>query len=264
VSPNLRPRTETPPRWGRQSQFDVRFEWGPTGVEVVDGHLVVIVDVLRFTTAVEAAVGRGVLVYPYRWRDRSAARFARSVGARLADGADPAGPALSPLSLLQLPAGDSVVLPSPNGATCSAIAGEAGATVIAGCLRNAAAIGEWLLARADSVSVIACGERWPDGSLRPALEDYLGAGAILAHMGGHQSSPEARAAAAAWRDMKDDIESALFACSSGRELVERGWSSDLEYAVQVNVSGVVPVLHEGAFRDHLASAIIPVRKVHHH
>jgi phosphosulfolactate phosphohydrolase-like enzyme len=47
-----------------------------------------------------------------------------------------------------------------------------------------------------SVTVIACGERWnipsEDGELRMALEDYLGAGAILSYLP-YEKSPEARA-----------------------------------------------------------------------
>ena len=37
------------------------------------------------------------------------------------------------------------------------------------------------------VAVIACGERWPDGGLRPSLEDRIGAGAVLACLDGAPS-----------------------------------------------------------------------------
>lgn len=88
-----------------------------------------------------------------------------------------------------------LVLPSPNG---SAIASATAGTVVAACLRNATAVARWLGFRlADSgtaVTVIAAGERWPDGSLRPALEDLLGAGALLSALcagTGISASPEA-------------------------------------------------------------------------
>ncbi len=207
---------------------------------------VVIVDVLRFTTSVEAATSRQARVYPYRWRDASASRFAQSIGGRLADEADPAGPSLSPLSLLQLSPGHAIVLPSPNGSTCSLLAAETGATVVAGCLRNARAVAAWVRERYDEVSVIACGERWPDGSLRPSLEDFLGAGAVLAHIAGDRS-PEAIGAVAGWRDAMDRVEEVLLGCGSGKELVEKGRREDVLYASAHNVSDVVPVLREGAF-----------------
>jgi 2-phosphosulfolactate phosphatase len=235
------------PSWSMQSYYDVRFERGPAGVEAVGHGAVVIVDVLRFTTAVEAAVGRGALVYPYRWADDSAGAFAEAVNAHLGDGAAPGSLSLSPLSLTRLSGGEAVVLPSPNGSTCSAIAADRGATVVAGCLRNAAAVARWLRATRTEVSVIACGERWPDGSLRPALEDDLGAGAVLAHLGGDHS-PEAQAVVAAWLDAADRIESVLHSCASGKELVEKGRGDDVAYAGRMNVSDVVPVLIEGAFQ----------------
>src|SRR5438477_4167664 len=99
--------------------------------------------------------------------------------------------------MLRLEPGEAVVLPSPNGSTCAALAVESGATVVAGCIRNARAVGEQLRNENGPISVIPCGERWPDGSLRPSVEDFLGAGAILSHLGG-SASPEARAAIAAW------------------------------------------------------------------
>jgi 2-phosphosulfolactate phosphatase len=140
------------------------------------------------------------------------------------------------------------VLPSPNGSTCATLASEAGATVVAACLRNARAVSSWLARQSGSISVIACGERWPDGSLRPSLEDHLGAGAVLAGLG-EDASPEARAAVVVWRDNEDRITEVMAACSSGRELLERGWDDDLRYASQVNASDAVPVLTNGAFRN---------------
>lgn len=237
--------------WARQSEYRVRFGWAVPAVEVMGGDVIVIVDVLRFTTAVEAAVTRGAVVFPYRWRDESAAVFAESVGAKLADGTDPLGPSLSPASLLTMEAGEAVVLPSPNGSTCAAVANAAGATVVAACLRNASAVAEWVNSCQGSVTVIACGERWPDGSLRPALEDLLGAGAVLSGLP-QPRSPDARAALSAWSEASATIDTTLLECPSGRELLERGRREDVRYAAQVNVSKIIPVLRDGAFRGEYA------------
>lgn len=234
--------------WLRQSNSTLRFEWGPTGVTSVPAAAVVVVDVLRFTTAVDAAVGVGATVYPYRWRDETMQRYAREVDAVLADPGATTGPSLSPVSLLSLAPGDRVVLPSPNGSTCAAAAHDAGATLYAACLRNATAVGQWLGQRHESVTVIACGERWPDGSLRPSIEDYLGAGAVLAALAGRRS-PEAEAAVHGWHAAQNEIAETIAGCVSGREAVARGWARDLEFACQVGASQTVPVLHQGGFVD---------------
>lgn len=240
------------PGWAAQENYDVRFDWGPWAASAVTTGVCVVVDVLRFTTAVEAAVGRGVLVYPYRWRDAGATTFAVSVGARLADARDCAGPSLSPVSMLELEAGSALVLPSPNGSTCAFLAAEAGVKVAAGCLRNAAAVGAWAAAAGAPITVIACGEKWPDGALRPALEDLLGAGAILGAISGAVPpealvSPEALGAIAAFHDAASRLPDILSHCVSGRELEEKGWRGDVVYASALNVSATVPVLRQGAF-----------------
>ncbi|HYK30527.1 MAG TPA: 2-phosphosulfolactate phosphatase [Streptosporangiaceae bacterium] len=235
------------PTWAGQGDYGVSFQWGPVVAPTLTEGVCVVVDVLRFTTAVEAAVSRGVSVYPYRWRDASAEAFAESVHAFLADGGDPAGPSLSPLSMDALAPGASLVLPSPNGSTCAILASEAGAQVVAGCLRNAAAVAAWADEADGPVTVIACGEKWPDGSLRPSLEDLLGAGAILAAMA-RNPSPEALAAVAAFRDVANRLPEVLSQCASGRELRERGRQADIGYAAELNASATVPVLTQGAFR----------------
>lgn len=56
-----------------QREFQLRFEWGPQGIEhlVPISDSVVIVDVLTFSTAVVVAAARGATVFPYRWNDDS-------------------------------------------------------------------------------------------------------------------------------------------------------------------------------------------------
>lgn len=231
-----------------QSAFNRRFEWGPTSATLASKGITIIVDVLRFTSAVEAATSRGAVVFPYRWAEDGAQEHANSNDATLVNGSHAGGPSLSPLSLLALESQDRVVLPSPNGAACALLAAHAGSTVIASCLRNAEAVGRALGDQDGPITVIACGERWPDGTLRPALEDLLGAGAVLSKLGG-RPSPDARSAIAAWRDAKHRVHETLQSCWSGLELQRKGASDDIIYCSQVNVSGVVPVLFNGAFRS---------------
>lgn len=247
----------------RQHGFDLRFEWGREGLRQLGpaAGAVVVVDVLRFTTAVSVAVARGARVLPYPMAGGDAETYAAQHNAWLAGRREKREWSLSPTDLAQLPAGSRLVLPSPNG---SALAFEArrhapGARVLAGCLRNASAVASVACAAASSSSgpvvVIAAGERWPgvSGPLRPAVEDLLGAGAILravrvvAGVAVERISPEARAAMAAFDDARDDLRDWLLASGSGRELVGRHWRDDVEMAAALDVESVAPVLDGAAF-----------------
>jgi hypothetical protein len=56
-----------------QAQFDIRCEWGLQGVQqIVNSDVIIIVDVLSFTTSVDVAVSRGSTIFPYRWKDETA------------------------------------------------------------------------------------------------------------------------------------------------------------------------------------------------
>lgn len=154
--------------WYPQAAGGARFDWGPTGAERLSSAVacLVVIDVLSFTTSVTVAVESGTRVFPYAWRDASASVFADRMDAQLAVGrrmATSASPwSLSPAALREAPFTPRLVLPFPNGSAISAAAG--GSVVVAGCLRNATAVGRWLALNgygtlARPVAVIASGER---------------------------------------------------------------------------------------------------------
>jgi len=244
--------------WRGQSAYGIRFDWGAAGAAALGAEALVVVDVLSFSTAVCVAADRGTAVYPFRWRDDRAAAFAAAHDAVLATGRGAATAAhpwtLSPAALRAAPAVPRLVLPSPNGSTIAAA--TPAPRVVAGCLRNARAVAAHLAADGlgtpdRPVAVTAAGERHPDGSLRPALEDLLGAGAIIAALlatgDGAVPSPEAEAAAACAAGTRD-VPAAVAGCASGRELVGRGFPQDVEIAAEPDTSRGVPILADGAFR----------------
>ena len=77
-----------------------------------------------------------------------------------------------------------------------------------GCLRNYQAVAAAAQKLGPKIAVIPTGEIWADGRLRPALEDWLGAGAIISQLSG-KVSPEARAALAVFRELASEIEPLL-------------------------------------------------------
>ena len=95
--------------------------------------------------------------------------------------------------------------------------------------------------------MIPAGERWEtDGSLRPALEDLVGAGAVLSYLPGVRS-PDAELAVAAYERARLDLPGFLRSCVSGRERIERGFPEDVELAAQGDVSETAPILRDGAY-----------------
>ncbi|MCA1700764.1 MAG: 2-phosphosulfolactate phosphatase [Actinobacteria bacterium] len=241
-----------------QARFGVRFEWGPIGAKqlaVARGALVV-VDVLSFATAVGVAVEAGIRVYPSPWRHEAAASYAEELDAALAVGRHAASAgspySLSPAALREAPFTPRLVLPSPNGSAIAAAAGDA--VVLAASLRNFTATAGWLCGNGFGTpqrpaSVIAAGERWPDDSLRAAVEDMLGAGAVisvLSRLGGGSLSPEAEAARACFEGTTD-IAAAIATCASGVELTEAGFSDDVAIASELDKSDMAAVLDDSAF-----------------
>ena len=162
--------------------LELRCEWGEQGIAALrhTGDVVIVVDVLSFCTAVDIAVSRGAAIFPYGAADEPLEEYAHRRRAQVAEKVrvSSGGYSLSPSSLVGIKAGERLVLPSPNGGSLSLLTGRA--ITFAGCLRNRTAVAQAAQAAGASIAVIPAGERWRDGSLRPAVEDWLGAGAILA------------------------------------------------------------------------------------
>jgi 2-phosphosulfolactate phosphatase len=194
-----------------------RFDWGISGAAELSRAcaVLVVVDVLSFSTAVDIAVAWGIRVHPFPW-DGQAQEYADRIGAVVATRRSRMSAtrpwSLSPAALRDAPAVPDLILPSPNGAAICAVAASTGVPVVAGCLRNAHAVAAWLHAQGygtpdAAIGVVAAGETWPDGTLRPCVADLLGAAAVI----------------------------------DGLSL------GDVSLAVEVDSSQIVPLLRAGAF-----------------
>ncbi|CAM4190587.1 2-phosphosulfolactate phosphatase [Kibdelosporangium persicum] len=226
-----------------QDGFGVRLEWGMDGVEALAPHctVLIIVDVLSFTTSVDLIVGQG-------------ARLALRAPSEQTTGLK------RPSELKSVEAGTEITFTSPNGGRlCQRAALQT--TVMAGCLRNAAAVADKAIDLADRgpIGVIAAGEQWgvtmyenqKTGSLRVAMEDYIGAGAIVSALlaeGYSPASPEAAFAATSFRTAEPYLAELLGGCGSGLELGVKGLTEDIALAGQVNVSKATPTLVNGVFQ----------------
>jgi 2-phosphosulfolactate phosphatase len=230
----------------------IRSEWGLHGVQRMRSHVAVliIVDVLSFSTSVDIATGRGAEVLPFPYGDRGAAQTAADeADAVLAAPRHASGDqlSLSPRSLTQIAPDTRLMLPSPNGSRLS-VEASTGA-VLAGCFRNAGAVARAAraLAEGGAIGVIPAGERWPDGSLRPAIEDLLGTGAIIHALGGAPDA-EAEVACATYRGAGEGWRRIIRSSMTGQELIHGGYAEDVELALQLDVSTHAPLLSEGAYR----------------
>ena len=233
------------------------------------GDIVVVVDVLSFSTTLSIAVARGstCLVYSPAEVDQLGGleTAAASLGARPLNKTRrvPAGQlSLSPASLLTAEPGQRVLFTSLNGAAVTAAAAASPALLV-GCLRNATATAESaarLLAAgmARRVTVVACAEQWATvqrgtSGMRPALEDWFGAGLICARLEerGLTLSAEARVAAAAAACHDAEI---LSDCVSARELRARGFGDDVTLALEVDAGDYVPMRIDGEDAGRLFAA----------
>lgn len=246
-----------------QSPYQCRMEWGARGArEAAElGDIIIVVDILSFSTTVVTAVHQGAIIYPYpAFKDGKELEYAEKVGAELifgrAESMKLGNPTLSPVTFNQTHKHKKYVLCSLNGALCSWVAAKVPALLI-GSLLNSSAVATYankLQAQTCAdITVIACGEQWEDAiesenKLRPALEDYLGAGAILSKLNG-EKSPEAELCASAFKSAEKRVQDLIWDCGSGRELRLKGYEKDVLHATQLDAVINVPILNDSYFKD---------------
>jgi len=170
-----------------QSRYRCKMDWGRTGVQLAAERqdIVVIVDTLRFSTAATSAIEHGAVIFPASGM-AEAKQLAHRVDGVVASQREASRFTLSPRSYEGVDVGTRIVLPSPNGAACTRDAVGVPHVFVAALVNAAsaaAAVSSTLNRTEAGVTVIACGERRDastgDEFLRFAVEDYLGAGAIL-------------------------------------------------------------------------------------
>lgn len=244
-----------------QSPYEIKVEWGIRGAKEAARReeILIIVDVLSFSSTVIAAMENNAVIYPFPPPiNEKAKNYADQFGAELVVGRAEAiktgKHSLSPNSFTADDRGKSYVLCSLNGAACVEAAKKVPGLFM-GSLRNAQAVAEATLdlqkKSGKPITIIACGERWENAAsyenqLRPGIEDYLGAGAIISSLNG-LLSPEAFVCKQAFQGSKHELPNLIKKCGSGRELAERGFAKDVDYCLQLNASSIVPVLSGNKF-----------------
>lgn len=220
--------------------LQIDCEWGESGITANLSlfEVVIIVDVLSFSTCVDIALHNGAFVYPYQFKGNLAIEYARQHNALLAKPRQQHELSLSPRSLQSLKPKDKLVLPSPNGATLTLICNNT--PTFTGCLRNAAAVAIAAKKLGNKILIIAAGERWKNNEMRVAFEDIIGAGSIIAHLSGVKSE-EAKYAETLFNLSKKNEFKDIYNLKSGIELISIGFKHDIDEACRYNVSTIAPI-----------------------
>ncbi|MCB9222662.1 MAG: 2-phosphosulfolactate phosphatase [Crocinitomicaceae bacterium] len=210
-------------------------------------EIIVVIDVLRATSAICAAFQNGVKELIPVSTVEEAQDYQKKgflVGAerqgQIVEGFDFGN---SPFSYMRPDfKGQTIVLSTTNGTKSINIAKESGRVVI-GALSNLDVLKEWLVKQDKNVLCLCSG--WQN---KFNLEDTICAGAILDHMlstGQYRSEEDASIAAKyLFLSAKDNILGYLKASSHRRRLKNLNLNEDIKYCLTPNTCPVIPILDD--------------------
>ena len=217
-------------------------------LESLSERTIVVLDVLRATTSMTAALAAGVREIRI-FRDLSSAiKAASACGAPhlLCGERNAVKPAEfdlgnSPSEFTSRLQGQVLFMSTTNGT--SAIAAARGArTILLGALVNARAIAQTIATIANDVTLLCAGT-----DCQVASEDLLGAGAVIEELQGRVNlrleSDVAWIAAELFRCHRQRLPEALSASRGGQNVIRAGSSADIEFAARLNSLSAVAVVH---------------------
>ena len=235
-------------------RIDVHFNGGAGGQGDLHDRVVLVIDVLRASTSIAAALANGArAVIPFEGVEEAITR-ARSLersevltaGERKMQPIPGFDLGNSPRAFAaDVVGGKTIVMTTSNGT--AALAGTAGAAdVIVGAFVNFSAVLARLRAAARSGKSIAILCAGSNG--RFALEDAICAGRFVRGIARRGISPElgdaARVAALVNRAIGRDLAAALRDSEHGRALVEAGYADDVDDCAKLDSHPVVPVYRD--------------------
>lgn len=211
-------------------------------------ELIVVIDVLRATSAICAAIENGVKgIIPVDSVEEAREYLNKGyIAAAEREGQIVEGFPMgnSPISFLDPKLkGETIVLTTTNGTKAIKIA-EKKETVVIGSLNNLKPLTDWLISQERNILVLASG--WKD---KFNLEDTICAGAIID--GVLESSKFASnedssvAAKFIYRSAKENIFSYLKASSHRRRLRKLNLNADVSFCLTPNNLSAIPILKDG-------------------
>jgi len=211
-------------------------------------ELIVVIDVLRATSAICAAIENGVKgIIPVDSVDVAREYLKKGyLAAAEREGQIVEGFPMgnSPISFLDPKLkGETIVLTTTNGTKAIKVA-ENKETVVIGSLNNLQSLTEWLIRQERNTLVLASG--WKD---KFNLEDTICAGAIIDGVmeSGKFASKEDSSVAAKfiYRSAKENIFSYLKASSHRRRLRKLNLNADVNFCLTPNNLTAIPILKDG-------------------
>jgi 2-phosphosulfolactate phosphatase len=219
--------------------------------ETVRGRFAVVIDALRATTVIAAALSAGAA----RILPVAEVEEARRLYAGLPEGeallcGERGGNRIEGFHLGNSPLeytpdavrGKTLVMTTTNG-TRAILACAGAARLALGAVVNASAVGKAAEASGMDIAIVCAGTR---GFF--TLEDVLAAGAILSAAGFPEDGMDdlSRLALRLYRQNAGDLVGALKYCAHARFLVQAGYGSDVEYCMSADTLRVVPYFANGA------------------